>query len=45
LDSRQTDFLTAFIAASFPAEELRGLDVQVLFNRQCDNKLDFDLQV
>ena len=45
LDSRQTDFLTAFIAASFPAEELRGLDVQVLFNRQSDNQLDFDLQV
>lgn len=45
LDSRQTDFLTAFIAASFSAEELRGLDLQALFYQQLDSNLDADSQV
>ncbi len=36
LDSRQADFLTAFIAASFPAEELRRLDLPTKFNSHND---------
>ena len=36
LDSRQADFLTAFLAASFPSEELRGLDLPTRFYSHSD---------
>jgi len=39
LDSMQTDFMTAFIAASFSADELRSLNLPVRFYR-CDGDID-----
>lgn len=36
LDSRQADFLTAFLAAAFPSEELRGLDLPTRFYSHSD---------
>lgn len=37
LDSIQTDFMTAFIAASFPADELRSLNLPTKFYRYYDD--------